>query len=108
MECSVKLALIGAVAVGKTSIINRYVKKDFNIQEKSTLGQSVFYTQEQIMIDGHPVVARITLVDTAGMEKYRSMTASFLRGVDGVLIVFDITHRDTFDEIGFWNNLVMQ
>ena len=93
-----KIILVGDSAVGKTSIIGRYLKK-FNEKEKMTIGAS--FTNKQEMIDDKMITFNIW--DTAGQEKFRSLAKVFYKNAAICVLVYDITRYDTFEELEhFW------
>ena len=98
-----KITLIGESTVGKTSIIKQYISNIFNRDILSTIGGEREY--KSIVINGKKV--RLVFWDTAGQEKFRSLSRIFLNKSNIVVFVYDITKRDTFDEIkNYWYNNV--
>jgi small GTP-binding protein len=94
----IKLTLMGHVAVGKTSLKERFAKDQFSPTHFVTIGvefgkKDVFVTNERT---GERTKVHVTLWDTAGQEKYDSMTTSVLRNAHGIILVFDVTQRPTF------------
>jgi Ras-related protein Rab-11A len=87
--------MIGEHTVGKTQLILRYAKNDFDMHAKTTLG--VEFTPKTITIDGKIIGAQ--LWDTAGEEKYKSLTKIYYKGAVGAFLVYDITRKETFDKI---------
>ena len=94
-EIYIKVALIGSIGVGKTSIINRFYKDEFDDKICSTLG--VNYTQKKMVISKKNIT--INIWDTAGQERFRSMSRQFYKNSDIVIIVYDITKMNSFEEI---------
>ena len=97
-EINLKLLLIGDSTVGKTSILFRYINEEFPEYYVSTIG--VEYKIKTLIIDGKKVILRIW--DTSGQERYRSITQNFYRNANGILFVFDITNRESFNNIKIW------
>ncbi len=98
-----KITLIGESSVGKTSFIKQYISETFFSEIKSTIGGEREY--KSIVINGKKV--RLVFWDTAGQEKFRSLSRIFLNKSNIVVFVYDITKRDTFDEIkNYWYNNV--
>ena len=93
-----KLILIGNSGVGKTCILQRYMKHTFEESYKCTIG--VDFLMKSIVINGQTV--KLQLWDTAGQEKYKSMASSYYRGANVALIVFDITNHESFDALPLW------
>lgn len=93
-----KIVIIGDSAVGKSNLLSRYARNEFNMHSKATIG--VEFQTQSMEIDGKEVKAQIW--DTAGQERFRAVTSAYYRGAVGALIVYDITRRTTFDSVGRW------
>ena len=93
-----KLILVGDSYVGKTNIMSQYIKKEFNLNSKSTVG--VEFGTKIIKIDDKIVKTQIW--DTAGQERYKSITSAYYKGAKGAFIVYDITCKTTFDSVDKW------
>ena len=93
-----KLILIGNSGVGKSCILQRYMKHTFEENYKCTIG--VDFLMKSLIINGQTV--KLQIWDTAGQEKYKSMVSSYYRGANVALIVFDITSHKTFDALPLW------
>ena len=93
-----KIIIIGNSNVGKTSIINRFTDKEYSDKHLATLGCD--FHMKTIIINEKMI--KIQIWDTAGMEKYQSITKSYYRGAQACLIVFDITNRESFEAIDNW------
>ena len=94
-----KVIVVGDRFVGKTSIINRYVNNNFNINNLVTIGFDSFIKEIKLK-KGKIITIRIT--DTAGQEKFRCLTKSFFRNADGVIFVFSLNSKESFENIGMW------
>ncbi|KAJ9698529.1 hypothetical protein PVL29_007551 [Vitis rotundifolia] len=93
-----KIVLIGDSGVGKSNILSRFTRNEFCLESKSTIG--VEFATRTLQIDGKTVKAQIW--DTAGQERYRAITSAYYRGAVGALLVYDITKRQTFDNVQRW------
>lgn len=93
-----KIVLIGDSGVGKSNILSRFTRNEFCLESKSTIG--VEFATRTLQIDGKTVKAQIW--DTAGQERYRAITSAYYRGAVGAFIVYDITKRQTFDNVQRW------
>ncbi|KAL3572889.1 hypothetical protein D5086_026793 [Populus alba] len=93
-----KIVIIGDSAVGKSNLLSRYARNEFNLHSKATIG--VEFQTQSMEIDGKEVKAQIW--DTAGQERFRAVTSAYYRGAVGALIVYDISRRTTFDSVGRW------
>ena len=94
----VKIVVLGAKNVGKTSVINRYCNGTFSDKTKSTIGAG-FYTHTCHV--GSTTVSMM-LWDTAGEERFRSVTPSLLRGTSGLILVFDLQDAETLTELNVY------
>lgn len=95
-----KLVIIGDTSVGKTCLLNRYDSNEFNDNFVPTVG--VVYKLKKISVED--VDFNLQIWDTAGQERFRSITQSYYRGSDGALIVFDVTDRQSFENMSIWIN----
>ena len=93
-----KLILIGDASVGKTNILNKYLKNEFDPNSKSTLG--VELGTKNVKIDNK--IIKVQIWDTAGQERYKAITSTYYKGAKGAIIVYDITRKLTFDNIDKW------
>ena len=94
----IKVILVGEVATGKTSLINTSIGLEFKDKIEST--QSSTIMQKQVTINEKTYT--INLWDTIGQEQYRSLTKIFMKGAKIVIFVYDITRKETFDQLEFW------
>lgn len=97
-DYKIQLILIGESSVGKTALLFQYNQKVFSNKSLSTVGVEYFTKEEKI----DDKLIRIKFWDTAGQEKYKSLTQNFFKNADGVIIVYDITRRETFDKVNEW------
>ncbi|KAK7373541.1 hypothetical protein VNO80_06955 [Phaseolus coccineus] len=93
-----KVVLIGDSAVGKSNLLSRFARNEFDSNSKATIG--VEFQTQVVEIDGKEVKAQIW--DTAGQERFRAVTSAYYRGAVGALIVYDISRRGTFDSSKRW------
>jgi Ras-related protein Rab-11A len=93
-----KIVIIGDSAVGKSNLLSRYARNEFNPHSKATIG--VEFQTQSMDIQGKEVKAQIW--DTAGQERFRAVTSAYYRGAVGALLVYDITRRTTFESVGRW------
>ncbi len=90
-----KITLIGESSVGKTSFIKQYISNTFNQEIQSTIGGEREY--KTIEINGKKI--RLAFWDTAGQEKFRSLSRIFINKSNIVIFVYDITQKDSFEKI---------
>ena len=93
-----KLILVGDSCVGKSNILLKYLKNEFDPNSRATVG--VEFGTKNIIIDNKKI--KIQIWDTAGEERYRSITSAYYKGAKGAFIVYDITRKSTFDNIDKW------
>jgi Ras-related protein Rab-1A len=93
-----KLLIIGDSGAGKSAILHRYTDNAFSDSFVSTIG--VDFSINTVTLDGKTI--KLQIWDTAGQERFRTITSSYYRGAHGIIIVYDITNRDSFDNIKIW------
>jgi Ras-related protein Rab-1A len=93
-----QLLIIGDSTVGKTSILNKFANGTFNANYLATVGLDNITKDETI--DGKNI--RIKIWDTAGQERYKALTKGFFNNAEGIMIVFDVTNIETFDNLKNW------
>lgn len=93
-----KLVMLGDTAVGKSSIVMRFVRKQFTETQESTIG-AAFFTQT-VFCDN--VKIQYEIWDTAGQERYHSLAPMYYRGAAVALVVYDITRRKSFERAIEW------
>ena len=95
-----KLVVIGESGVGKTCLIDRFIGKDFNSNTQSS--QEPNYVTKTIEIPEIGKSITINIWDTVGQEKFRSFARIFYKNAKMAILVYDITHKNSFDEIKNW------
>lgn len=100
-----KVVLVGETGVGKTSIINRFIKKTFTeIMEPTIAG-----AQATVLVESESRgEMELDIWDTAGQERYRSVVGVFFRNAAAVVLVYDVSKKHSFDELLFWAETVRQ
>lgn len=96
--CQFKMVLLGESAVGKSSLVLRFVKGQFHEYQESTIG-AAFLTQTVTVDD---ITVKLELWDTAGQERYHSLAPMYYRGAQAAIVVYDITNADTFSRAKVW------
>mmetsp|Transcript_24733 Transcript_24733/g.39743 ORF Transcript_24733/g.39743 Transcript_24733/m.39743 type:complete len:193 (+) Transcript_24733:101-679(+) len=97
-KVEVRLITIGDSATGKSSLILRYTKGMFQEERKATVGIDLKIKSTTVL--GRPTKVRVW--DTAGQEQFRTITRNYYRGAQGVLLVYDITNKDSFKHVAKW------
>lgn len=96
-EWALKLAILGDPAVGKTSLIDKYITDSFRENYQPTLGVNI--VSKYIRIEEINSKIRLLLWDIAGQDKYELTRQSFFQGCVGALLVYDMTRYSTFEQI---------
>lgn len=93
-----KITFLGDASVGKSSLVARFVRNEFSNNQASTIG-AAFSTLKYTSQQPHHKERVIHIWDTAGQERYFSLIPLYLSGASIVVIVYDITNRDSYDDI---------
>ena len=96
-----KIIIIGDSNVGKTQILNSYLK-EFKKNVKSTVGTE--FEHKYVYIENK--VIKFQFWDTAGEERYKSIIKNYYKNARGVFIVYDITNQESFNSIEYWFNSI--
>ena len=98
MSTRFKVVLLGEGRVGKTSVLLRYTKGEYDDRQISTLQAS--YIDKKIMVGGTNV--QLSIWDTAGQERFHALGPIYYRDADGALLVYDITDVESFNKVKKW------
>ena len=98
-----KIVVIGEADTGKTSLINRYLYNEYDDQIYHT--SSYNYLEKKVTLNNGEIIM-VTIWDSIGYERYRSLLNIFLKDSKGIIIVYDISRKATFKEIDFLLNYV--
>ncbi len=93
-----QLLVIGDTSVGKTSLITRYTNGTFKDEYLATVGLD-YYSKEEI-INNKSI--NIKIWDTAGQERFKALTQSYFRNAEGVMLAFDVTKSESYDNLKDW------
>ncbi|KAK9217327.1 hypothetical protein WN943_005954 [Citrus x changshan-huyou] len=101
-----KVVLIGDSGVGKSNLLSRFTRNEFCLESKSTIGVE-FATRtlqkiRTVELDGKTI--KLQIWDTAGQERFRTITSSYYRGAHGIIIVYDVTGMESFNNVKQWLN----
>ena len=103
-EYSIKLLVLGDLSVGKSSFIYRFTEGTFNADSTTTTG--IDLKTKDLIIDNKKI--RIQIWDTAGEEKFKSITQNLLLRVQGIIILFDITNKESFNNLILWIKTIQE
>lgn len=93
-----KLLIIGDSGVGKSNMLLRFVNNKFDNSYDMTIG--IDFGIKRVVLNDN--IYKLQIWDTAGQETFKSMTQTFYRGADGCILVYDITNRESFNNISSW------
>ena len=93
-----KIVIVGDSGVGKTNLITRYLKNDFKPETKATIG--VEFSDKKYIYKNKTI--KVQIWDTAGQERYRSLTSMYYKGAKGAIFVYDISSKNSFENIDKW------
>lgn len=93
-----KLLLIGDSAVGKSCLLLRFADRAYTESYISTIG--VDFKIRTIELDGKRI--KLQIWDTAGQERFRTITSSYYRGAHGIIVVYDVTEMESFNNVKTW------
>ena len=94
-----KIILLGNSSVGKTSFIVKYIDNKFSFDYTATLG--IDYKLKKLKSKKGKEI-RLRIFDTAGQERFKSVSVSFIKKADGIVLIYDISNKISFEEIGGW------
>ena len=99
------IILLGNSGVGKTNFMTRYANNTFKQIFLSTTG---FNMETKLLMINSNFVYRLTLLDTAGQERFKSLPKKYYRDADAVLLLFDVNNRESFNEVNNWVNQIKE
>ena len=97
-DAKCQLLIIGDSTVGKTSILSRFANGTYNANYLATVGLDNF-TKDETIDDKN---VHIKIWDTAGQERYKALTKGFFRNAQGIMIVYDVTNQESFENLKNW------
>ncbi|XP_055872492.1 uncharacterized protein LOC106064106 isoform X3 [Biomphalaria glabrata] len=98
-----KVIIIGPENVGKTCFLQRFATKSFTETYLATIGVDFSVSTIQ-SADGQPI--KLQIWDTAGQERFRTITNSYFRGAHGIIVMYDVQNKDTFQQLPYWLDTV--
>ena len=98
-EAMYKILLLGDWSVGKTCFLMRYTENTFTDIHLSTVG--IDYKLKNVKLENGEKI-KIQIWDTAGQDRYKSITKSYVRGANGIILIYDVSKRKTFEGIENW------
>ena len=104
-EITYKVLLLGDSSVGKTCFLKRYIDNTFQDAYLSTIGFD-FKFKNVTLKDGKKV--KVQLWDTAGQERFRTIAKSYYKGAHGIVLIYDVTSKRTYENIRKWLNQIKE
>ena len=105
-EFLVKIIIIGDSGVGKTNFMFRFADNTFNSLHVSTVGLD--YKSKIIILPSSKKKVKIQIWDTAGQDRFRSITKNYYKGAHGIILIYDITNQKTFENVKNWINQIKE
>jgi len=99
---TLKILIVGESGVGKSSLLLRFTDDTFDPEQCATIG--VDFKVKTFTVDGN--CTKLAIWDTAGQERFRTLTPSYYRGGQGVIMVYDVTSRASFSKLALWQQEV--
>ena len=96
---NLKIIILGDIAVGKTSVINRFISNTFSDSYKTSI--SCEFQKKELDIDGE-TGANLQIWDTAGEERFMAVTKQYYIDSHGVMVIYDLTNKETFVKMNKW------
>jgi len=97
---NVKLLLIGNSSVGKSSLLLRFSDEQWLPEDETSATIGVDFRVHKMEINGKKV--KLSIWDTAGQERFRTITSSYYRGAQGIILVYDVANRESFEALPRW------
>ena len=104
-EFMYKLLLLGDSSVGKTCILTRYSDNTFQEDHLATIGLD--YKKKDVNLDNGKTV-KVQIWDTAGQDRFKSITKNYYKGAHGIILIYDVTTRKTFDNVRKWIDIIKE
>ena len=93
-----KVIVVGDCAVGKSNLLSRYVSNAFSGESRTTIGVELWTKTYKV----EDKVVKVNIWDTAGQERFTALTSAYYKGANGAFIVYDITRKETFENVKKW------
>ncbi len=100
-----KILLLGDSSVGKTCFLMRYVDNTFQEIHMSTIGLD--YKLKTVQLEDGKMV-KIQIWDTAGQDRFRSITKNYYKGAHGIVLIYDVTNKKSFENVSNWINQIRE
>ncbi len=98
-QIEAKIITLGDSRVGKTSLIVQFIDNKFTVNYLSTIG---FDLKTKVIKLSNGIDMKLTIHDTAGQERFKSLSTNYIKKANGILLVYDITEKNSFNNISKW------
>ena len=98
-ETKYKILILGDSKVGKSCFLTRYADKTYQEDYLSTIGMD--YKIKNYELENGAII-KLYIWDTAGQDRFRSITSNYYKGADGIILIYDITKQETFNNVRNW------
>jgi Ras-related protein Rab-8A len=105
-ETLIKLVIIGDSGIGKSNFLFKFVEGKFSPMHVATVGFD--YKSKIIILPQSKKKVKLQIWDTAGQEKYMSVNKNLFQRVQGIILMYDLTKRETFERLSIWINIIKQ
>ena len=105
-ETLIKLVIIGDSGVGKSNFLFKFIEGQFSPLHVATVGFD--YKSKIVTLPVSKKTVKLQIWDTAGQEKYMSINKNLFQKVQGIILMYDLTKRETFDRLKIWLNIIKQ
>ena len=105
-ETLIKLVIIGDSGVGKSNFLFKFIEGQFSPLHVATVGFD--YKSKIVMLPNLKKKVKLQIWDTAGQEKYMSINKNLFQRVQGIILMYDLTKRETFERLNIWLNIIKQ
>ena len=104
-EFMYKILLLGDSSVGKTCILTRYADNTFHEEHMATVGLD--FKEKNVNLDNGKTI-KVQIWDTAGQDRFKSITKNYYKGAHGIILIYDVTKRKTFDNLKNWIDTIKE
>jgi len=105
-ETLIKLVIIGDSGVGKSNFLFKFIEGQFSPAHVATIGFD--YKSKIVTLPKSKKKVKLQIWDTAGQEKYMAINKNLFQRVQGIILMYDLTKRETFDRLNIWLNIIKQ
>ena len=100
----ISIGTIGDSQVGKSAMTEIYLNREFSEEYLTTIGININTKDTKIIINGEEKEIKVKIWDTAGQEKFKSISTQYIKNCDGILLIYAINNKKTFENIENWLN----